>query len=145
MEATIHLACQGEEDRSILSVVGSTWDRIDEVFVHPLLQYFTTKEATILRSVCSEFKYAVEITSWDDSTTIIRKNMHDWKISFPHAITVRIDAHSVLLDEKLFDGIKHIHILNAHSVPTYLLNIINLQILQCNKIRCDFQLFIQNG
>ena len=144
MEEVKHLACQNDEDCSVLSVLRNGWDSIIETYEHPLLRYFTTKEATVLRSVCSEFKDAVEVSPWDDLQTMIRTNLHDWKVSFPLAISAKINAHRVVLDERLVARLEKIHVVNLHIVPSYLLNIINLQIEYCNQIRCKFQLFIHN-
>jgi len=139
-----HLACQENEIYSVLSILRNGHDRIDEPFVHPLLQYFTTKEATILRAVCSELKDAVEVTSWDDRETVIKRVMVAWKESFPCAISAKIDAHTVTIDRAFCTTIRKITVINIHQIPTELLNIIDLQIEYCNRICCDFEVLIYN-
>jgi hypothetical protein len=139
-----HLACQENEIYSVLSILRNGHDRIDESFVHGLLQYFTTKEATIIRSVCSELKDAVEVTSWDDRETVIKRSMTAWKESFPCAISAKIDAHTVVLDHNNCNTLEKITIVNVHHIPVYILNIIDLQIKYCNQIRCNFEVLIYN-
>jgi hypothetical protein len=145
MEEEIHLACQNDEDRSILSVLHNGWDSIIETYEHPLLRYFTTKEATVLRSVCSEFKDAVEVTSWDDRSTVIKHSLFDWKNSFPMAISAKIDARRVIVDRNSCARFQKLTIVNPSSMNYRLLaDILWRQMIACTHIRTNFELLVEN-
>ena len=61
----IKLVCTIDNDCSILSVLRNGWDNITEVYEHPLLRYFTMKEACELRAICSEIVDAVSIAPFE--------------------------------------------------------------------------------
>ena len=60
----------------------------DSVLSHcygALLPMFTTKEATVLRQLCREFKEAVAGFPWEDGKTVIRGSVAAWRACFPRA------------------------------------------------------------
>ena len=46
---------------------------------------FTTKEATVLRQLCKEFKDAVADFPWEDEKTVILGSVAAWRACFPRA------------------------------------------------------------
>jgi Ran GTPase-activating protein (RanGAP) involved in mRNA processing and transport len=81
----IQLVCTSDNEWSILSVLRNGWDSITEVYTHPLLRYFTIKEAAQLRCVCSEFVDAISIAPFERLPHIIPTRFPDWLESFPNA------------------------------------------------------------
>ena len=60
----------------------------DSVLSHckgALLPMFTTKEATVLRQLCREFKEAVAEFPWEDEKTVIKGSVAAWRACFPRA------------------------------------------------------------
>jgi len=60
----------------------------DSVLSHcygALLPMFTTKEATVLRQLCREFKDTVAEFPWEDVRTVIRGSVAAWRACFPRA------------------------------------------------------------
>ena len=54
----------------------------DSVLSHcygALLPMFTTKEATVLRQLCREFKETVSEFPWEDEETVIKGSVAAWK------------------------------------------------------------------
>jgi hypothetical protein len=105
IEEEIGLACNPTQTCSILSTLCNGWDSIDGEYKHPLLRFFTLKEARTLRLICSEFLNAVEITPWDDLSSCIGRK--DIPISesialymecFPRAISANVSNRNDLLD-----------------------------------------------
>jgi hypothetical protein len=119
----IALTCDPDNptsDCSILSTVLNGWDSITEQYEHPILRFFTTKEARELRFICREFLHSVECTPWNDLETPIScypgyyysdiRTMHYspleigipfWRKSFPNAIGARLSGREDLTDEIL--------------------------------------------
>jgi hypothetical protein len=93
-----------EEGASIMTMLSSTHDRIDEPFVHMILQHFTMEEARELRLVCREFRDNIDVTPFDDLMSPIgahpygadrrhiRHCIELWRMSFPTAIAARVDS-----------------------------------------------------
>ena len=50
-----------------------------------LLPMFTTKEATVLRQLCKEFRSTVADFPWEDDQTVIRGSVAAWRACFPRA------------------------------------------------------------
>ncbi len=50
-----------------------------------LLPMFTTKEATVLRQLCREFKATVADFPWEDANTVIKGSVAGWRACFPRA------------------------------------------------------------
>lgn len=136
----IHLACQEEELYSILSVLYNGHDQIDGLFIHYLLQYFTTKEATILRSVCKEFKDAVEVTSWNDIETPIKGRIADWKTSFPVAKSARVEFNSTVQNSDFvhFSSIRKLTLVKCNTITADALqhvhNLKELKLDHCEQL-----------
>ena len=91
--------------RSIMTMLSSTHDRIDEPFVHMILRYFTTKEARELRRVCRELCDNVDVTPFDDLTspigrkdTPIQASLALWHMCFPKAIAANVSSRIDLVD-----------------------------------------------
>jgi len=118
----IGLTC-GKEDRSILSVLRNGWDSIVETYTHALLRFFTTKEARVLRTVCSEFTDAVAITPWHDMTsrigspsayrlTSVTDRLERWRQCFPAAIGAKVKdtSHLCTTDFEFFAGLQSLDI-----------------------------------
>jgi len=115
----IGLTCGPGEDHSILSTLMNGWDSLFG-YEHPLLRFFTTKEARVLRLVCREFKHNVEVTSWNDLESPIGRweNTQNWvgpyiqlwRECFPMAIAASISSHvdHILRDEDFafFQGLR---------------------------------------
>ena len=60
----------------------------DSVLSHcsgALLPMFDTKEATVLRLLCREFKETVAQFPWEDDETVIRGSVAAWRACFPKA------------------------------------------------------------
>ncbi len=60
----------------------------DSVLSHcygALLPMFTTKEATVLRKLCREFKSTVADFPWEDERTVIKGSVAAWRACFPRA------------------------------------------------------------
>ena len=58
----------------------------DSVLSHcsgALLPFFDTKEATVLRLLCREFKEAVGQIPWEDEKTVIKGSVAAWRACFP--------------------------------------------------------------
>jgi len=121
-----------KEGTSIMTVLSSTHDRIDEPFVHMILRHFTMKEARELRRVCREFRDNIDITPFDDLISrigahpygadrrYIRRCIELWRMSFPAAVTARVEPtynHSVLLDEDFvfFRGLRNLYIASCNG------------------------------
>ena len=47
------------------------------------LPFFTTKDATVLRQICWEFKVAVTEHKWRDEVTKIKSHVGSWRVCFP--------------------------------------------------------------
>jgi hypothetical protein len=115
----IGLTCGPDQDCSILSTLMNGWDSLFG-YEHPLLRFFTMKEARELRLVCREFKDNVEVTSWNDPTTSIGRwgttpvgrHLQLWRECFPMAIAASISLHvdHILRDED-FAFLRGIHTL----------------------------------
>jgi len=119
----LHLVCQDDEIWSILSILRNGYDRIDKKFIHSLLKYFTTKEATVLRSICKEFKDAVEVTLWDDLKTPIKGSIVDWKTSFPAAKSARVESNLTLQNSDFmhFSSIQKLTLVKCTTITAYAL------------------------
>jgi hypothetical protein len=120
--ARIGLTCGTDDVRSILSTLINGWDSIDE-FTHPLLCFFTTKEACTLRLLCKEFLDSVEKTPWHDMETrigsssdcretLITDILELWRQCFPRAIGAKVKDNSCLLttDFEFFVGLQSLDI-----------------------------------
>lgn len=60
-----------------------------------ILQFFTTKDATVLRSVCRELKNAVAEYTWADEETLVKSRVYSWKTCFPCAVAVNVSGTDV--------------------------------------------------
>ena len=75
---------------SVLSILFNGWD--SEGYTHELLRYFTQNEARVLRSLCREFKEAVEVTPFETTELFntVQLNCRGWSESFPAAQRLEI-------------------------------------------------------
>ena len=71
-----------------------------------LLPMFTTKEATVLRQLCKEFKDTVADFPWEDETTVIRGGFEGWRASFPMARRARKLTRVLAMDRVYFYGVQ---------------------------------------
>jgi len=101
----IGLTCATDEYWSILSTVRNGYDSIVTKYTHPILRFFTTAEARVLRTVCTEFLDAVEITPVADSKTHIGRTdtptrlcLERWHASFPNAQAASVHGCEDLID-----------------------------------------------
>ena len=78
-----------------------------------ILSFFDTKEARVIRLVCSEFREAVAVVPWADIETRIWGNVRGWRSSFPRATKANISVeylqlrHNAIVDADFvyFEGI----------------------------------------
>ena len=100
----IGLTCGPGEDHSIMSTLMNGWDSLFG-YEHPLLRFFTMKEARELRLVCPELKHNIEVTSWNDPEskigrwqyndpypTPVGRHLQLWRECFPMAISAVISS-----------------------------------------------------
>jgi hypothetical protein len=119
----IELTCDETTDWSILSTVRNGCDSIEVPYEHPILRFFTTKEARELRLVCSEFLDAVEITPWNDTETrivnssdytftCVTDELERWRECFPAAIGAKVRDNSYLRNDDFifFAGLQFLNI-----------------------------------
>lgn len=90
---------------SVLTLLSSGADRIDERFEHGVLRFFTMREARELRLVCRELADNVSLTPWDDLETRIgrkdvpiRRCLDCWRESMPFALAANVSSASDLVD-----------------------------------------------
>jgi hypothetical protein len=107
------------EGTSIMTIVSSDHDRIDELFVHMILRHFTAKEARELRLVCREFRDNVDVTPFNDLTspigcryTPIQASLALWHMCFPKAIAANVSYRVDLVDADVacFQGYEALNI-----------------------------------
>ena len=68
----------------------------DSVLSHcygALLPMFTTKEATVLRQLCREFKDTVAEFPWEDEKTVICGSVASWRACFPKARWANVNGY----------------------------------------------------
>ena len=69
----------------------------DSVLSHcygALLPMFDTKEATVLRLLCKEFKSTVADFPWEDEETVILGSVAAWRACFPRARWANVSNYS---------------------------------------------------
>ena len=74
----------------------------DSVLSHcygALLPMFDTKEATVLRQLCREFKGTVAEFPWEDEKTVIRGSVAAWRACFSRARWANVREYSHFGDE----------------------------------------------
>lgn len=104
--ALIGLTCCPGQDWSILSTLMNGWD--SPGYEHPLLRFFTMREARELRLVSREFKHNVEVTPWNDLTSMIGLRSYHfvgpcirlWRECFSQAIAACILSYR---EHRLYD------------------------------------------
>lgn len=108
-----------EAGTSVMTVLSCSADRIDVLFEHGVLRFFTTKEARRLRAVCREFLDNVSVTPWDDMTTRIGReyvrigrSIALWRECFPVAIAANVSMRDDLSDRhfRFFRGLHRLDI-----------------------------------
>ena len=60
------------------------------------LPFFTTKDATVLRALCREFKEAVTEHKWKDEDTKIKSRVESWRVCFPAAEAANVNGNEEL-------------------------------------------------
>jgi len=99
----------------------------DSVLSHcygALLPMFTTKEATVLRQLCREFKSTVADFPWEDEATVIMGSVAGWRACFPRARWANVNEYDffgrrtpvVDADFVHFVGLRSLNMRNCMSV-----------------------------
>lgn len=79
--------CAAGETHSVVSVLNSGCDRIDEIFEHPIFRFLGTRGVRELRRVCVELNEAVASTPWRDEASLVVDPAR-WRECFPAAKSV---------------------------------------------------------
>jgi hypothetical protein len=101
----IGLTCGTNDVRSILSTLRNGCDSIVTEYEHPILRFFNLAESRTLRTVCTEFLDAVEVTPFEDCETRIGRTdtpislcLERLRQSFPCAIAANVHGRKDLVD-----------------------------------------------
>jgi hypothetical protein len=129
-----------------MTIVSSDHDRIDKRFEHGILRFFRPEEACVLRTVCREFLDNIEVTPFDDLTSLIGRkdtpiqaSLALWHTCFPKAIAANVSSRIDLVDADLarFQGYDALDISQCIKLTdtafTHLRGIRKLIMRQCNK------------
>jgi len=100
--------------------VGSGYLSSDSILSHAkdsLLPFFTTRNARVLRAVCTVFKEAVTEHKWRDEVTVIRSRVGSWRASFPAAEAANVE-YTKVKDEDFWHlrGLRSLNMCHCKSV-----------------------------
>jgi hypothetical protein len=81
-----------------------------------ILGYFDTREARVIRLVCTEFREAVAVVPWADMRTRIWGNVGGWRKSFPRATKANISVDYMQVRHNAIVDADFVHFEGIHSL-----------------------------